>query len=347
MRATGAGRGRQWTEDEPGWRDMLGDLRRLYYRSRARPLPLLLICLCTTAFGLYRGYLHRPVYEARIALRLTENDVGGAVAPRPVSALRAWVTDVALSDKNLIAVLDRFHLYTRQRVRGLDQALESLREDIEVEVWRNEFLNNDADDEIGRSARVALSYKSQDPDEAFGVVEALAQATVAEQKRMRRAQVEYLAMGLEPSILAAREQLLGLKLGARGRADAPMTPALGAAQRQAIEDLEKRIRELQERRDAAALRLRAETLDLGLRSEIIDTLRPQRRPYRTQAMATYGGLGLLVGLLFGGLVLKAFDRRIYNEEDLRRLGYVVCGCVPAYPGDDVGSMRSRVRMMTR
>jgi hypothetical protein len=330
-----------WPEDEPGWQDFKLEVRRLYRRNRARPLPLLLFVLCTTAFGLYRGYQYKPTYTARIALRLSEQDVGISVAPRPISALKGFVTDVALSDRVLMRLIERFDLYPNLRRRGMDQALESLRDDIGVEVWRNEFLLEEDPDRVGRAARVALQYTHLDPDVAWGVVQGLAEATVAEQRAAQRVQVQYLALGLEPALTKAREEVAELKRKL-GRPQAPLAQRL--AWLDELQAAERTLKELSDSRQQAQLWLRAETLNLGLRTDIIDSVRPTRRPLHGGARILGALLGLVFGLLLGGVSLRTFDRRVYDEEDLRRLGYAVCGSLPAFPGDGIGSMKTRVRM---
>lgn len=337
----------KWTEVEPGWREFVDELRRLYRRNRARPAPLLIVVALCGLAGFLFAARWKPSYEARIALRLTEHDVGVTVAPRPIGELRGFVADVALSDRVLERVINKFQLYPQKRARGLDQALEALREDIGVEAWRNEFLVEDADD-VGRSARVALRYAHGDPEVAWGVVEALAEATVAEQRRVRRAQTEYLAMGLEPALVGIEDKIRE----ARQHLGAATSGSVIDVQRRIqlaadLEDLEHQRREISEKRTEAQLRLRAETLNLGLRTDIIDSTRPQRRSQYRFVPFVGAALGLLIGLILGSLTLQIFDRRIYGEEDLERLGFSLCGILPAYPGDGVGSMRSRVRMNKR
>ncbi len=362
----------EWTGNEPGWQEFVIEVRRLFRRNRRHPLPLLAIVLCTTLFGLWRGYTRQPSYEARIALRLTENDVVAGAAPRPVAELREWVADVALSDGRLSKILDRFQMYPQMRARGLDQAVEALRDDLTVEVWRNEFLDNEESGLIGRAARVALSFRHPDPDVAFGVVSALAEATVDEQRRMRRAQAEYLALGLSPAVEAAREEIhrLRLKKPSSDSTQRSAVPSSDNTQRSAvlsidspplllmntpgafkdsdeIEFWERRISELTRQKEEAELRIAAERLDLGLKSDIIDTVQPRVRPYKLRWSVLGALIGFLCGMLLGGVTIKAFDRRIYDADDLRRLGYPVCGVLPTYPGDGVGSMKSRVRMTAR
>ena len=97
-----------WNDAEPGWQTFVAEVRRLFRRSRRRPLLLLCVLFISTALGFFYGYKWQPVYAARVALRLTENDVGVTVAPRPIGALRTFVTDVALSDRVLERIMQRF-----------------------------------------------------------------------------------------------------------------------------------------------------------------------------------------------------------------------------------------------
>ena len=50
------------------------------------------------------------------------------------------------------------------------------------------------------------------------------------------------------------------------------------------------------------------------------------------------GSGALVGAM---LFLGAFDPRVHDTDDVARLGFPVLGHVPGFPGDQVGSLRSR------
>lgn len=336
-----------WLSAEPDASVMLEDLRRLGRRNRNHPWPLLLLVLAAVALGLYRGATYRPVYEARIALRIIENDVGLDTRPRPAAALRAWVSTVALSEGNLIQVLERYNPYPRARLRGMDQAVEELRDDIEVDVWRNEFLSEDPRDVLGRAARVAIGYKHADAAVAWNVVEALVKATVEEQRQMRKAQVAYLARGLDPALQRAREELAQRQVEfARAQVESARSRMASVrlfGLREDIERLQGDVDRLRVSRDEAQLRLQVENLDLGLQADIIDQERPQPRPYRARVMAFFALVFGLCALVLGGVVLKAFDRGVYDIEDVRRLGYSVWGALPPYPGDGVGRMAQRLQ----
>ena len=62
----------------------------------------------------------------------------------------------------------------------------------------------------------------------------------------------------------------------------------------------------------------------------------------------FGTIFLVVGtIVFCGflplvaLFVGAFDTRVHDEEDVERLGLPILGHLPAFPGDGVGSLRSR------
>ena len=244
---------------------------------------------------------------------------------------------MALSEGNLIQVLERYNPYPRARLRGMDQAVEELRDDIEVDVWRNEFLSEDPRDVLGRAARVAIGYKHADAAVAWNVVEALVKATVDEQRQMRKAQVAYLARGLDPALQRAREELAQRQVEfARAQVESARSRMASVrlyGLREDIERLQGEVDRLRVSRDEAQLRLQVENLDLGLQADIIDQERPQPRPYRARVMAFFALVFGLCALVLGGVVLKAFDRGVYDIEDVRRLGYSVWGALPPYPGE--------------
>src|SRR5207244_1584201 len=98
------------------------------------------------------------IYSSRIVLRVLEGDVDIATAPRPKGKLREYVADVAFSSARLGELIRKRDLYPRERARDPSFAMpiEAMRDDIEVEVWRNYFLEQRSVDDPARSARIAI-----------------------------------------------------------------------------------------------------------------------------------------------------------------------------------------------
>jgi hypothetical protein len=83
--------------------------------------------------------------------------------------------------------------------------------------------------------------------------------------------------------------------------------------------------------------------DRSLSFEIAQIVRPRpRRIGRPVELGLVGGVGFLLLLPLGALVVGAFDARVYDPEDVRRLGLVSLGAVGGFPGDRRGSLRERL-----
>ena len=59
------------------------------------------------------------------------------------------------------------------------------------------------------------------------------------------------------------------------------------------------------------------------------------------ALTILGTLAFLIVFPLAALGFGAFDPRVYDPDDVRRLGLVPLGHVRAFVGDDVGSLMSR------
>ena len=81
--------------------------------------------------------------------------------------------------------------------------------------------------------------------------------------------------------------------------------------------------------------------NLALQVAVIDIEKPEPQPRKAKTMIIFASVLGLSAFLLGGVVIKAFDRRLFDAEDVARLGLPVWGALPAYPGDDEGSMRRR------
>jgi hypothetical protein len=54
-----------------------------------------------------------------------------------------------------------------------------------------------------------------------------------------------------------------------------------------------------------------------------------------------GGIVFLLALPLAVIFVGAFDRRIYDLDDVRRLGVSALGHVARFEGDNIGALKSR------
>src|SRR5262249_25530491 len=123
--------------------------------------------------------------------------------------------------------------------------------------------------------------------------------------------------------------------GARG--------ARAAALRTQLESLERslsgtlnRLREAEQDLHAIDLRASLEESQMGLRFELVDVMPPIAPAWSRRARAGLVFGGALLFLLPGvALALGALDSRVRSVDDVRSLGLVPLGHVPALDGRDI------------
>ncbi len=245
-----------WVEQEPGVRAAMGELARLRRRAFARPLRPLLYALVIT--GALVGMRARKVssFSARVVLRVTEVDLDATTAPRPAQQLREYLREIALGSDQLLEVIRDHGLYPRELERDPSLAVEALRSDLEVDVWRTD------------SARIGLSYRSDNPDRAVVVVQHLAR--LLSERKLEQSQPGLLFEVTDPA-----------------RAARPGSP-------------------------------------------------------RPRELVTLAAILFALLLPLAGIAAGAFDSRIYDAQDVRRLGLEAVGHLDPFPGDNVGTLEARL-----
>jgi hypothetical protein len=321
---------REWADNEPRVADavvQVGDAtRRGFARSR---LTLATATLAAAGAG-YHAATDRP-QAARVVVRVSETAMGGGAALGRAD-LRNWLLDGALSSQRLLAVIDEHGLYPGERAWSADAAIQSMREDMTLEVSANWFVVERSVAQQLRSARVAVGYTAADPELAVAVSMSLAQTMIDFELETRRALSRAELAAAERDLTSAqalldkRESGLANALAAR---DARRT-SRGSRTRAGVEvsrlaDQRRkgnaRYDELAARRAELALRVQAEEAELAQRYDIAAIERPiASRLSRWQRAAVAGSAGLALALPLCALALGAFDGRIRNRADLEELG---------------------------
>jgi capsular polysaccharide biosynthesis protein len=350
----------EWFEQEPSTRGALvQEVQRMRRRFRARPLPVLALATLLTALITWRLAVRKQVFEAEIVLALSEGSMAGVHNGLPVDELRNFVDGVLITDAKLRELIERRDLYRLRKTLGMEYAIEELRSQLDIQVWKNSFVYYDADvDNAEHSARIGISVTDNDPDRAFTLAHDLAEIIIAAAREHDTQLGDQLAKDISAvrAGLTARMDELAHTVAVEQRAldDAQRgqqnTLAQSAALRiaeltQERKTAEKRLGEIATSRDALADRIAA--AGLGTHVAIVEEHRPDRPEHRGFVLALVAIVVGFASLLGSALIVGAFDSRIHDSEDVERLGLPVLGHVPGFAGDDVGSLARRGPALAR
>jgi hypothetical protein len=323
---------RDWLEHEPRAFDVLRQLGRLFRRAARRPFVVLASTLLFALLALGGWALKERTYAPRVILRAIEADYQYGANPRPKRRLRDHVRDAVFTNQRLMEVMRKHHLYEAILNTNPQAALSSFRDDIAVDVYRNYFVEERSPKDPPRSARIGIRYQASDRNLALAVTRDLALLVSDHESRTRRAQVAELARDAAAQLERAQTDVL-----AHQRAIAEkVTLIQSGIDRQAVVELaslqrslpllERRVTEAEQRKAALDLNASLEAKELGLRFEIVDSgavaesAVPDGEDY-----ALLGVFAFIFGLPFVGLLVGAFDTRVRDADDLRRLGVSVLG----------------------
>jgi uncharacterized protein involved in exopolysaccharide biosynthesis len=268
----------------------------------------------------------------------------------PVDQLRTFVTQVLLPDNRLLELIDKHGMRSRL---GTEFALDSLREQFEVRIWKNSFVNYDEDeDNVRRSARIGISVHDTDPDRALDLAHDLAGVAIETAANLRQQRADDVSRQVAMMRSATGDELDKLTLAIADKKSAideayrrGQTELAGilridlAALQGEQKSRESRLAQIVASPEALAGEIAAAGHDMSL--TVVDENRPERPTHSGLILvmvAAVVGTGALLG---SALVLGAFDSRVHEPDDVARLGLPMLGHVPGFPGDNVGSMRTR------
>ncbi len=331
---------------------MIAELRRVRRRAAARPfLTLALAAFVTGALAYVIVTKHRKL-EAEVVLALSE----GTLADRAglqAQELREYVSSVLLSDKNVAKVIEAQDLYRIRKHMGMQYAITQLREQLELEVYKNTFLYyRDSESNARKSARIGLTVIDTDPDRAYGIARALADIMIrthdAERLKLTSAlsaQVKLMRETIETELESLAGKISATQT-AIATAHAKNKTGLAAALMVDLADYDSRHKDLARQlsqltlsRDAIADEITAAGLDITL--EVVAEKRPDRPMTSTFALVLVLCVVATGALIASAMIVSTFDSRVHDTEDVERLGLPVLGHVPAFAGDRIGSLRSR------
>lgn len=350
----------EWYESEESTRTgMVDEIQRIRRRLHARPLPVIVLGLALGALITYKIATRRPAVEAEIVLALTEESLSSKHHALPVDNLRQTVDGALLTDQKLAQLIERHDLYHLRHQLGMEYAIAQLREQIDIQIWKNSFMYYDEDAENSKkSARIGITVTDTDGDRAYAIARDLAAIVIDSAQELRTKANADLANaiktmhdGLEVRLKTLAQQTAERNVDLERAQRERLT---GEAQQIALElaeleaerkAAEKRLTDIAKSRDAGADRIAAAGLDTSI--AIVEEHRPERpegRGFLIAMIAVVVGIGSLLG---AALVVGAFDPRVHDTDDVIRLGLPVLGHVPGFRGDHIGSLRSRGASVAR
>jgi hypothetical protein len=343
-----------WADEEPGLKGAAAELARLKRRAVARPISTLLVALVATLAVVGMRARKVRTFSSRVVFRVTEGDLDASTSPRPAKRLREYVLDVAFSNQRLLDVIREHGLYPRELKRDPSFAVDAMRDDIEVDVWRNYFVEIRQLDDAGRSARIAVTYRARDPKLALEVVRHLGRLIAEQEERARIAMAEDAARQAEAAVAEARGQLerrqkqalsheVELRRGNLPQQQAALLRVELADLKKNLEPLEARLKDLEQKKASYDLRAAMERNQLGLQFELVDPGQPARLGIsKPRELILIGVLVFVFVLPLAGIFVGAYDQRVYDADDVRRLGMEAVGHVERFPGDNVGALDTRL-----
>lgn len=325
---------RNWLDGEPGFAAILPEMARLFRRARQRAWLTLALTMTCSALLVAAVYFKKRTFAPQVVLRAVEADQQAGVAPRPKRKLRDHVQQAVFSNQQLAEIIERHGLYPSLAKKNPQAALASFKEDIAVDVYRNFFVEERMPNDPPRSARIAISYRSVDRQLALDVARELAALVADHETKSRQAQIAIAARDAGAELGRARAELIEqrrqiaqrtLEVQQSGSAEARV--ALANLQR-SLANLERRVSEAEARKAVLELNASLEAEQLGLRFQVVDSgAIPERAVLQKRDLLWLGLFGFIFGLPFVALAVGAFDGRIRDTEDLRRLGAPVLGQV--------------------
>ncbi|MEO6953900.1 MAG: hypothetical protein ABI321_19010 [Polyangia bacterium] len=341
-----------WEDSEPDLAFAKREIHRLVKRSRPRRMWILIIAIVSCVGFVAKRELRPPKRRAVMSLRIVESDFDLTTAVRPQRDYVDYIWGVFLSGPHLEKLIKEYGLYPEKYERDPQLAVEAMRDDLDIEVWRNYFLEQHYDDDAeARSVRFSISWEDKDPQLALSVVRALSKVIIEAQTEERR---EIFQVGQQDfaDAAAAAAQRLDVVQHEQSIRRAQLDRAVGdkfARLTVELHDLAavekeqgKRLEEMSDTKSRFELEAAWEQQRSGLRFELIDPgfVEPKAggpRQLVASVVLVFTAVCFLASMMFG-----AFEVKIRQPSDVRRLGVPLLGAVPSFTGDEPGSLVQRL-----
>jgi hypothetical protein len=293
-----------WIDTEPRLVDCIRQLAWLFARGVSRPIRVLLVGTILCAGGFAFVLLRTPSYAPRYVLRVVETGRDPKDLPRPRRQLAEYVKTGVFTSEPLLGLVRRYGLYPSLLRKSPRAALDTFREDIDIDVYRNYFVEERSANSAPRSARVSISYRNSNPDVAVAVTRDLGALIVEHERAMRREQSARAAGAAKREVDARRELLEARRFDvAAKRAELERNGGRDPKLEVEFTDLAASTtalalrQDIAERREAElAVGAALEARGLGLSFEVVNDASLPTRSARADMELVLGGASLVFGL---------------------------------------------------
>jgi hypothetical protein len=264
---------RTWFDDEPALTSAFGQARQLLLAGVERKLvALTAAALCAALVAgavVWMKYSYAPQY----VLRVVEADRDPTDVPRPYEQLAEYVREAVFTSEPLLDVMSRHALYPALFRKNQQAALESFREDIDVDVRQNYFVEERSTGAAPRSVLLFLSYRNADPAVAVDVTRELGGLVIAHEQATREREATRAADLAKARVDDARKALAIRRAAvASMRSDMDRGGEAGFERRIALIGLLGSIPALERRQDERERRAASLALGAALERRGIGTL---------------------------------------------------------------------------
>ena len=258
-----------------------------------------------------------------------------------------------LPDAKLLELIERRNLYPSRKRLGDRYAIDGLREQLEIQIWKNTFVYYDEDAENAEhSAHIGLTVTDTDGDRAFEIARDLASIVIESTQAERQQVAKKMSADMDAArkTLVERVDRLDREISEKQLA---MISARKTAKRDLAETLDLELTQLEYERNAGTKTMsditssndliaeRISSAGLDITVAVVEEHRPDRSEHNDFVIALIAVMVALGSLLGAALVLGVFDSRVHDLDDIERLGLPVLGHLPGFPGDHVGSLATR------
>jgi hypothetical protein len=307
---------RSWLDDETSAALAIRQAGALFSAGLRRTAVLLAVSTLYAAALASAVLWLKHAYAPEYVLRIVEAERETTGMPRPRRQLAEYVRTAVFTSRPLMDVMNRHGLYALLAHENVRAALEAFRGDIDVEVRQNYFVEERAPGAAPRTARLVISYRSNDLVVAQTVTRELGQLVAMHEQAARKDQATRAANRAREQLDEARAALAVrrsevtlLAAEVDGGAVSPERLVAFIGKLGSLSALEAHQDESERREASLSLGAALEEQGISMRFEVVNDASLATETDAKQARPLIAGLALALGLPLIAISVGAFNPR--------------------------------------